>query len=237
MWASGAAQRGYAVEYPRISLHAISREESEQFPRPCIYCQVDAGGETRELRLIPHDAEQRARYTPGTPCAALGGAPRLLAPPPCAVEPIFTAMCQCAELHPDPGALAADAVLRRFGRRRARSRPLDLLMPAAASDDEGGEGAEGDDAFQVGPSGFITAETLTAMEAGGDGLDEEVRGSERGPLHPRRRAGCSYRRRCPQRAAILERLDAVLDDSAVAGEAGAADAGADATDDGQFDDA
>lgn len=64
VWASGAAQRGYTVEYPRISLHAISREESEEFPRPCIYCQVDAGGETLELRLVPHDPEQRSRRVP-----------------------------------------------------------------------------------------------------------------------------------------------------------------------------
>lgn len=47
----------------------------------------------------------------------------------------------------------------------------------------------------------------------------------------------THTRRCrPQQAAILERLDAVLDDSAVAG-AGAADSGAEGADGGQFEDA
>jgi len=76
--------RGFQVEYPSITLHAISRTESG----PCIYCQLDetpAGDQAdtdnddspmRELRIVPERVE--------------------------ALEPIFESMSGCAALHPDP---------------------------------------------------------------------------------------------------------------------------------------
>jgi len=76
--------RGFHVEYPSITLHAVSRTES----RPSIYCQLDetpTGDRTgndgddspmRELRIIPERVE--------------------------ALEPIFESMSGCAALHPDP---------------------------------------------------------------------------------------------------------------------------------------
>ncbi|CUA73387.1 hypothetical protein RSOLAG22IIIB_05277 [Rhizoctonia solani] len=84
VWPSGA---GFTVEYPRITLHAVSRGESG----PSIYCQLDeslngpgASGEDeeqtdsemREMKIIPSNPES--------------------------VEPIFEALSQCAALHPDP---------------------------------------------------------------------------------------------------------------------------------------
>ncbi|EPQ54311.1 hypothetical protein GLOTRDRAFT_62865 [Gloeophyllum trabeum ATCC 11539] len=79
------AGRAFQVEYPAITLHAISRAD----PRPSIYCQLDesapqvdgegaAGGEgaMRELSIIPQSAS--------------------------ALEPIFEALSLCASLHPDP---------------------------------------------------------------------------------------------------------------------------------------
>ncbi|CAE6461665.1 unnamed protein product [Rhizoctonia solani] len=83
VWPSGA---GFTVEYPRITLHAVSRGETG----PSVYCQLDEsangpgapGGdeeqdsEMREMKIIPSNAES--------------------------VEPIFEALSQCAALHPDP---------------------------------------------------------------------------------------------------------------------------------------
>ncbi|CAL1715951.1 unnamed protein product [Somion occarium] len=82
--------RGFQIEYPAITLHAISRAESG----PSIYCQLDenagiAAGESqqqnvdedspmREMTIIPKDAS--------------------------ALEPIFEALSLCASLHPDPAA-------------------------------------------------------------------------------------------------------------------------------------
>ncbi|KAJ3472970.1 hypothetical protein NLI96_g13181 [Meripilus lineatus] len=78
--------RGFQVDYPSITLHAISRAESG----PSIYCQLDEGATNqdeaeqnddedspmRELILIPQDSV--------------------------ALEPIFEALSHCASLHPDP---------------------------------------------------------------------------------------------------------------------------------------
>lgn len=76
--------RGFQVEYPSITLHAISRTESGQ----SIYCQLDeappeGGPDTdesnspmRELKIVPERAE--------------------------ALDSIFESMSVCAALHPDP---------------------------------------------------------------------------------------------------------------------------------------
>ncbi|KZT68504.1 hypothetical protein DAEQUDRAFT_671393 [Daedalea quercina L-15889] len=82
-----ASGRGWSVEYPSITLHAISRAESG----PSIYCQLDEAAaladgnapidegvdtEMKELIIVPKDAA--------------------------ALEPIFEALSLCASLHPDP---------------------------------------------------------------------------------------------------------------------------------------
>lgn len=76
--------RGFQVEYPSITLHAVSRTESG----PCIYCQLDETptgdrdendedeSPMRELKIIPERVE--------------------------ALERIFELMSACAALHPDP---------------------------------------------------------------------------------------------------------------------------------------
>jgi len=78
---------GFQIEYPAITLHAVSRGDSG----PSIYCQLDEsfgqvnGGpsendheetEMRELTIVPKNSD--------------------------ALEPIFEALSQCASLHPDP---------------------------------------------------------------------------------------------------------------------------------------
>ncbi|KAH9962781.1 regulator of volume decrease after cellular swelling-domain-containing protein [Lactifluus volemus] len=77
--------RAFKIEYPSITLHAISRGDSGPF----IYCQLDEppvtdapppdGEDTlemRELSLTPQDSAS--------------------------LEPIFEALSTCASLHPDP---------------------------------------------------------------------------------------------------------------------------------------
>lgn len=91
VWPSGA---GFSIEYPRITLHAVSRGESG----PSVYCQLDESDpngptngaegdededtEMREMKIIPSD--------------------------PTSVDPIFEALSQCAALHPDPNDNGAD---------------------------------------------------------------------------------------------------------------------------------
>ncbi|KAI0926295.1 hypothetical protein AcW1_008504 [Taiwanofungus camphoratus] len=83
---------GFQVEYPSITLHAISRAASG----PSIYCQLDenvatvnerqadddVAGEMSELVIIPKDSS--------------------------ALEPIFENLSICASLHPDPASLSDD---------------------------------------------------------------------------------------------------------------------------------
>ncbi|KAF8802508.1 hypothetical protein BYT27DRAFT_7235414 [Phlegmacium glaucopus] len=78
---------GFQIEYPAITLHAVSRGESG----PSIYCQLDESfgqvngsppanededTEMRELTIVPKSSDS--------------------------LEPIFEALSQCASLHPDP---------------------------------------------------------------------------------------------------------------------------------------
>ncbi|KAJ7671646.1 regulator of volume decrease after cellular swelling-domain-containing protein [Mycena polygramma] len=82
--------RGFQIEYPAITLHAVSRAETG----PSIYCQLDehAGeaesaasndemSDMRELSIVPQSAAS--------------------------LEPIFDALSRCAALHPDK-ATASD---------------------------------------------------------------------------------------------------------------------------------
>lgn len=98
--------RGFEVEYPAITLHAISRAESG----PSIYCQLDDGVHTevngaasaandeaiemRELTIVPQNSSSRKLplHTPS----------HFLFLTPTKVEPIFEALSLCASLHPDP---------------------------------------------------------------------------------------------------------------------------------------
>ncbi|QRV89853.1 hypothetical protein RhiJN_17871 [Ceratobasidium sp. AG-Ba] len=82
-WPSGT---GFTIEYPRITLHAVSRSDTVT----SVYCQLDESdlatngaaenededSEMREMKIIPSD--------------------------PASVDAIFEALSQCAALHPDP---------------------------------------------------------------------------------------------------------------------------------------
>ncbi|RPD75039.1 hypothetical protein L226DRAFT_534629 [Lentinus tigrinus ALCF2SS1-7] len=81
-----ATGKGFQVDYPSITLHAISRAEAG----PSIYCQLDEpptvdataadeeedAANMRELVIVPKDSS--------------------------ALEPIFEGLSLCASLHPDP---------------------------------------------------------------------------------------------------------------------------------------
>jgi nucleotide-sensitive chloride channel 1A len=93
--------RGFQVEYPSITLHAVSRGESG----PSIYCQLDETceeqngaaedeySEMRELSIIPSTPDSRMSSQPTLCCTFVNG----LHP----VEAIFEALSYCASLHPD----------------------------------------------------------------------------------------------------------------------------------------
>ncbi|THH00094.1 hypothetical protein EW026_g2392 [Hermanssonia centrifuga] len=82
--------RGIQVEYPSITLHAISRAESG----PSIYCQLAEQATSSEAQQ-EEDETQEMRELSINPRASIS------------LEPIFEALSLCASLHPDP-ATASD---------------------------------------------------------------------------------------------------------------------------------
>ncbi|OJT09540.1 Methylosome subunit pICln [Trametes pubescens] len=85
-----ATGRGFQLEYPSITLHAISRGEQG----PSIYCQLDDTINAPENTKPQNDEEDVADMSELT----------ILPKDPSALEPIFEALSLCASLHPDPGA-------------------------------------------------------------------------------------------------------------------------------------
>ncbi|KAI0663693.1 regulator of volume decrease after cellular swelling-domain-containing protein [Cubamyces menziesii] len=85
-----ATGRGFQVEYPRITLHAISRGEKG----PSIYCQLDDTVDADTNAEPQNDEEEVSDMRELS----------ILPKDPSALEPIFEALSYCASLHPDPGA-------------------------------------------------------------------------------------------------------------------------------------
>ncbi|KAF8838583.1 hypothetical protein BDN67DRAFT_907062 [Paxillus ammoniavirescens] len=84
--------RGFQVEYPAITLHAISRAEGLN---PSIYCQLDesAGGPPDDEAAEDASNMRELNITPKNPAS---------------LESIFEAMSFCASLHPDPNMSEED---------------------------------------------------------------------------------------------------------------------------------
>ncbi|KAH9057849.1 regulator of volume decrease after cellular swelling-domain-containing protein [Lactarius vividus] len=81
---SSTTGRAFQIEYPSITLHAISRGESGPF----IYCQLD------DFPAAAADGDEDAE-----PCMReLSLTPQ----PSDSLDPIFEALSICASLHPDP---------------------------------------------------------------------------------------------------------------------------------------
>ncbi|KAJ7086058.1 regulator of volume decrease after cellular swelling-domain-containing protein [Mycena belliarum] len=89
--------RGFQIEYPAITLHAVSRAETG----PSIYCQLDEHvgeaeaaasnddiSDMRELSIVPQSAAS--------------------------LEPIFEALSRCAALHPDKSTPSDDEEIDAF---------------------------------------------------------------------------------------------------------------------------
>ncbi|KAL1745412.1 regulator of volume decrease after cellular swelling-domain-containing protein [Schizophyllum fasciatum] len=88
--------RGLQIDYPSITLHAISRAESG----PCVYCQLDdSAGQPAANGAGPQEGDEY------TSLRELSIVPQSAA----SLEPIFEALSLCASLHPDPNDDEDDA--------------------------------------------------------------------------------------------------------------------------------
>ncbi|XP_024605112.1 methylosome subunit pICln isoform X2 [Neophocaena asiaeorientalis asiaeorientalis] len=94
-WLDGSGL-GFSLEYPTISLHAVSRDLNA-YPREHLYVMVNArfGEESKESVA---DEEEEDSDDDIEPIAEF----RFVPSDRSALEAMFTAMCECQALHPDP---------------------------------------------------------------------------------------------------------------------------------------
>ncbi|XP_029036315.1 methylosome subunit pICln [Osmia bicornis bicornis] len=104
-WVNYDTQQGFSLEYPHISLHAISREVH---PRQCLYIMVDAKVDLPDVPLPPASdsgSENENDDDADTPITEMQFAPDDVNN----LEAMFQAMNQCQALHPDPQDSFSDA--------------------------------------------------------------------------------------------------------------------------------
>ncbi|KAL5728089.1 hypothetical protein ACHQM5_001212 [Ranunculus cassubicifolius] len=88
-------EKGYAVDFLSISLHAVSRDP-ESYPSPCIYAQIEAEtGEDDESESSDSESNDTTDISKITEM-------RLIPSDPTQLDALFDIFCECAELNPEP---------------------------------------------------------------------------------------------------------------------------------------
>ncbi|XP_050991882.1 methylosome subunit pICln isoform X1 [Labeo rohita] len=106
-WFDGSGM-GFCLEYPSISLHAISRDLSS-FPEEHLYVMVNAKlddeAEAEQQDKASDDAGEDDEESDSDSDSEDSGTIteiRFVPSDKAALEPMFSAMCDCQALHPDP---------------------------------------------------------------------------------------------------------------------------------------
>ncbi|XP_069496070.1 methylosome subunit pICln [Ambystoma mexicanum] len=95
-WLNGSGL-GFALDYPTISLHAISRD-TNAYPREHLYVMVNAKLGDEELKDDMGDEDESDGEDDIEPITEV----RFVPSDKSALEAMFSAMCECQALHPDP---------------------------------------------------------------------------------------------------------------------------------------
>ncbi|CAA9998734.1 unnamed protein product [Nesidiocoris tenuis] len=94
-WVDSTSGCGFSLEYPHISLHAVSRDPNS-FPRECLFVMVDTNIDFSDARANHENEDDEddgedelteLRFVPDDPTA---------------LDSMFQAMSECQTLHPDP---------------------------------------------------------------------------------------------------------------------------------------
>uniref|UniRef100_H0ZS24 Methylosome subunit pICln n=1 Tax=Taeniopygia guttata TaxID=59729 RepID=H0ZS24_TAEGU len=88
---------GFSLDYPTISLHAVSRDLSA-YPREHLYVMVNAKFEEETKETPMTEGEEDDSDDDVEPIAEF----RFVPSDKSALEAMFSAMCECQALHPDP---------------------------------------------------------------------------------------------------------------------------------------
>lgn len=104
-WVDSTTQQGFSLEYPHISLHAISRDE-QVHPRQCLYVMVDAKVDLPDVQVQQNDNnDDDDDEESETPMTEIRFAPDNTNN----LDAMFQAMNTCQALHPDPQDSFSDA--------------------------------------------------------------------------------------------------------------------------------
>ncbi|XP_031646584.1 methylosome subunit pICln isoform X3 [Oncorhynchus kisutch] len=101
-WFDGSGM-GFSLEYPTISLHAISRDLST-YPQEHLYVMVNAklnDENEAEMQENAHDQEDEDNSSEEDDSEGITEI-RFVPRDKAALESMFSAMCECQALHPDP---------------------------------------------------------------------------------------------------------------------------------------
>ncbi|XP_035647944.1 methylosome subunit pICln-like isoform X2 [Oncorhynchus keta] len=101
-WFDGSGM-GFSLEYPTISLHAISRDLST-YPQEHLYVMVNAklnDENEAEMQENAHDQEDEDNSSEEDDSEGITEI-RFVPRDKTALESMFSAMCECQALHPDP---------------------------------------------------------------------------------------------------------------------------------------
>ncbi|XP_059421343.1 methylosome subunit pICln-like isoform X7 [Carassius carassius] len=105
-WFDGSGM-GFCLEYPSISLHAVSRDLSA-FPEEHLYVMVNAKlddeAEAEQLDKASDDEESNSDDEDSGTITEI----RFVPSDKAALEPMFSSMCDCQALHPDPDDVDTD---------------------------------------------------------------------------------------------------------------------------------
>ncbi|XP_043929280.1 methylosome subunit pICln isoform X2 [Protopterus annectens] len=94
------AGMGFSLEYPSISLHAISRD-LHSYPREHLYVMVNGSltEQPDETAMAEEDEEEEEESDEDSESIT---EIRFVPSDNAALQPLFSAMCDCQALHPDP---------------------------------------------------------------------------------------------------------------------------------------
>ncbi|KAK9291438.1 hypothetical protein L1049_019385 [Liquidambar formosana] len=87
-------EKGYAVDFLSISLHAVSRDP-EAYPSPCIYTQIETEADEDEAEGSDSECGETLDLSKITEM-------RLVPSDPSQLDTLFEIFCECAELNPEP---------------------------------------------------------------------------------------------------------------------------------------
>ncbi|XP_065346409.1 methylosome subunit pICln isoform X2 [Cloeon dipterum] len=139
-WKSSTSEDGFSLEYPHISLHAVSKDFSN-FPHECLYIMLDADVDNTEAG---DDDEEEDNLTIVRFVPADKGI----------LQQLFEALKDCQLLHPDPN----DSISEDDFEGEDTLAALNNITIQRISTDNGNGHDHSDDAMDAEPGQFDDAE-------------------------------------------------------------------------------